>query len=458
MKSFCSRLAVLAVLLCAVVPVMAAPKVEHTAKMHWWQKARFGMFITWGLYSVPAGYWDGKPVPGFGEWIMNAAHIGRQRYAQMAKQFDPVKFNATQWVAIAKAAGMKYIVITAKHHEGFCMFHTKATRYNIVDATPWHKDPLALLAKACRRQGVRFCAYYSIMDWHSRDQAAWHPSAVRPVYNPTHLIAGRAAAYTGYVERQLREIIKQYHPGLLWFDGEWIGGWTPARAMQVYHYIRKLDPTVIINDRLCGGVKWADESIFPKVRQPAGNYITPEQHIPPGGLPGYWETCMTINNTWGYKRGDHTYKSVRTLLVNLIHCASGGGNYLLNVGPTGSGTIPKGEVRRLLAMGRWLKTNGAAIYGTHRSPFGQPLTFGYATRKKNKIYLEVTRWPRHGTLSVPTAGLSERIIRAYLLVQPKQDLPLRVSGSKVLVHVPNNAPDAIASVVVLQAAQGQGGK
>jgi predicted alpha-1,2-mannosidase len=402
----------------------------HTADMKWWKKARFGMFIHWGLYSIPGGVWDGKKVPGGGEWIMNNARISRRRYAMLAKQFDPVDFNASQWVNIAHRAGMKYIVITTKHHDGFCMFNTKATDYNVVDDTPWHTDPMALLSKACRKQGIRFCTYYSIMDWHSPDQVGVDPA--QHIYNPTHIKPGKNLDYLHYVERQTGELISQYHTNLVWFDGEWMHGWSRADAKALYFHIRRMDPTVILNARIGFGY---------------GDYMTPEQNIPVRGLPGPWETCMTINNTWGYVSWDHDWKSSAMLIHHLIHCASGGGNFLLNVGPTGKGIIPKPEVDRLLAIGKWLKVNGEAIYGSHRTPFSKALPFGYATQKPDKLFLEVTKWPQNRTLVVP---MTNRITKAYLLANPYINLQTAAGSGGQLVYLPAAAPDPIASVVVLE--------
>jgi len=403
---------------------------KTTSDMTWWENARFGMFIHWGLYSEAAGKWDGKPVKGAGEWIMTDAHIPRGQYEKLAPKFDPVDFNASQWVAIAKKAGMKYIVITTKHHDGFCMFNTEATKYNVVDATPWHKDPMALLSKASKKDGIRFCTYYSIMDWHTPFQQAADTNALKPTYNPTTLT--EPVKYIHYVKQQLHELISQYHTNLIWFDGGWLKGWTADDAHEIYNYIHSINPSIIINNRLGFDV---------------GDYGTPEQNIPVRGLPGPWETCMTINDTWGYVADDDTWKSDTTLITNLIHCASGGGNFLLNVGPTGAGIIPQPEVDRLMAMGRWLKVNGEAIYSSRRTPFSTALPFGYATEKPGKVFLEVTQWPQDGTITVP---MKNKIVKAYLLVNPKHQLVTTRDDGNLVIHLPKKSPDPIASVVVLQ--------
>ncbi len=381
----------------------------HTADMKWWQHDRFGMFIVWGLYSEAGGYWHGKPVGGPGEWLMDLAKLTRREYSTLAPKFDPVKFNADQWVNIARAAGVKYIVITTKHHDGFCMFHTKATKYNVVDDTPWHTDPMKLLAAACKKRGIRFCTYYSIQDWHSRYTLPHSVTHGRPNWQKMRFVApdgGRQ--YVHYMDRQLRELITQYHPGLIWFDnnlttpwttpaGVHVAGWTRSDAASVFYFVRKLDPTVIINNRLGYGL---------------GDYKTPEQYIPATGLAGHWETCMTINHTWGYKRQDTNFKPVKTLITDLIKCVSGGGNFLLNVGPTGLGQIPAPEVRRMLAIGRWLKANGAAIYGANRSPLNLVPAWGRVTSKPETLYCAVFHWPKNHILELP---ISNRITAAYPL-------------------------------------------
>jgi len=410
--------------------VTTAAAEKGAADMSWWNNARFGMFIHWGLYSQAGGVWDGKKIEGIGEWIMNSAHVPRPLYEKLAAKFDPVAFNAAQWVKLAHDAGMKYLVITTKHHDGFCMFSTQATPYNIVDATPWGKDPMALLSEACRQQGVRFCTYYSIMDWHTPFQQASDTDAMHPTYNPTMLT--QPGSYISYVKRQLRELIDQYHTNLIWFDGGWLKGWTAADAQEIYHYIHIVNPTIIVNNRLGFEV---------------GDYGTPEQEIPVTGLPGFWETCMTLNDTWGFKNDDDNWKSDTVLITNLIHCASGGGNFLLNVGPTAGGIIPQPEADRLRAVGRWLHVNGEAIYGTSRTPFPDLLPFGYATEKPGKVFLEITRWPDDGTISVPVKNKS---VTAYLLADPRHSLVTSTQKEQLIIHLPRKAPDPIASVVVLQ--------
>ncbi|HKW29297.1 MAG TPA: alpha-L-fucosidase [Verrucomicrobiae bacterium] len=413
---------------CAVAKEMSQQK---DSRMDWWRDARFGMFIHWGIYSVPA----------HAEWFMDNGHVPRDQYAEYAAQFDPVKFDADRWARIAAEGGVKYLVITSKHHDGFCMFNTKATSYNVVDDTPWHKDPLQALSEACRRHGIRFCVYYSIMDWHSPDQQAAHPDPEHPTYNPTSFIPDKKEDYIQYLKTELKELITQYHPAVLWFDGQWMKGWTDQDGQDLYRYLRSLDPGLIINNRVKG----------------AGDYETPEQRIPPNGLPGRdWETCMTINKSWGYNATDENFKSTTTLLRNLIDIASKGGNYLLNVGPDSTGTIPPPEVERFRQMGDWLKINGEAIYGTTASPFEHQLSWGRCTKRVTAdgttLYLHVFDWPKDGKLVVP--GLNNQIENAYLLQSNAfgRHKRLHVSNNAdgVTISVPAVARDKISTTIVLK--------
>lgn len=392
-------------------------------RMKWWEGARFGMFIHWGIYAVPAQ----------GEWYMNTAHVPIPDYENYAKQFDPVDFDADRWVRIAHEAGMKYLVITSKHHDGFSMFETRATHYNVVEATPWHKDPLRALSAACRRHGIKFAVYYSIMDWHSPLQEAAGPDPQHPTYNPTHFKPGEKGAYIQYMKTQLKELVTQYHPAILWFDGGWMNGWTQEDGRAIYSYLRNLDPKLIINNRVIGD----------------GDYETPEQEIPPNGMPGHdWETCMTINDNWGYSAKDTNFKSEKVLLHNLIDIASKGGNYLLNVGPTAQGIIPQPEVVRLEAMGQWLKVNGESIYGTTASPFTTQLPWGRCTQKPGKLFLNVFNWPVDGKLVVH--GLYSKPQRAFLLADKrKASLKVERDGDALTISVPSQAPDDISSVIEL---------
>ena len=408
-------------------------KAQRDQRMAWWRQARFGMFIHWGVYSVPAGTYKGKRIGGIGEWIMNSASIPVVEYAGYAKQFNPVKFNADEWVNIAKVAGMKYIVITSKHHDGFAMFKSAASPYNIFDATPFHRDPLKELAAACRKQGIKLGFYYSqAQDWHHPGGGAYAAGGRKT----NHWDPAQEGSMEEYVKKiavpQVREILSNYGPvAVLWWD-------TPVgmtkEQIQSLASLTKLQSGIITNNRLGGGVP--------------GDTETPEQFIPATGYPRRdWETCMTMNDTWGYKSYDNDWKSPQSLIRNLIDITSKGGNYLLNVGPTSEGLIPPPSVERLHKVGQWMKVNGEAIYGTSAGPF-KKLAWGRCTQKPGKLYLHVFDWPK-GELELP--GLKNKVAKAYLLADAaKASLAVTADEKGVKIKVPEKAPDAIASVIAME--------
>jgi alpha-L-fucosidase len=422
---------------------------QRDARMGWWREAKFGLFIHWGVYSVPAGFYQGKPVAGVGEWIMNKGKIPMAEYQAFAKEFNPVKFDAEAWVKMARDAGMKYIVITSKHHDGFAMFCSQASRWDICDASPFGRDPLRELAAACRQHGIRLGFYYSqAQDWNNGGAAAggkWDPA--------------QEHSMDDYIDRiavpQVREILTNYGrdiPAVLWWD-------TPRdmnseRAEKLYRTVQELRPDIIQNNRLGGGFK--------------GDTETPEQFIPPQGYPGRdWETCMTMNDTWGFKRDDNNWKSTETLIRNLCDIASKGGNYLLNVGPTSEGLIPQPSVERLAEIGKWMRVNGEAIYGTGATPFGAeagkfsetekdkkgkpkfvPAWEWRCTTRPGKIYLHIFKWPA-GRFELPP--VNGKIARAYLLADPtRRKLEFEQTGQGVSITLPDKAPASIASVVCLE--------
>jgi alpha-L-fucosidase len=417
--------------------------------MKWWREARFGMFIHWGLYAVPAGEYKGQRSTRIGEWIMEWANIPRVEYEKFALQFNPVQFNAADWVRDAKDAGMKYIVITSKHHDGFAMYDSAVSNYDIVDATPYHKDPIKALAAEAKKQGLKFCFYYSILDWH-------HPSAYvdEPGKDPTagnrttKMKPGGKEEYVTYMKAQLRELITNYDPAVLWFDGEWQDWWTEEDGQDLYRFVRGLKPDIIINNRVGKG-RQGMVGMNKTDRQYSGDFGTPEQQIPANGLPGVdWESCMTMNTTWGFKFYDDQWKSPETIIRNLIDIASKGGNYLLNVGPTKEGLIPQPSVERLAEVGKWMKINGESIYGTTASPFGTQLSFGRATSKPGRVYLHVFDWPADGKLRVPLWGANVK--QAYLLNNRKVGLKFDQQSNEVTIQVPGTAPNPIASVIVIE--------
>ncbi|MCG8555365.1 MAG: alpha-L-fucosidase [Proteobacteria bacterium] len=426
----------------AAVPkdVFEESKADRDARMAWWRQARFGMFIHWGVYAVPAGRHKGKHIEGNGEWIQKHGNIPRAEYEKYAAGFNPVKYDPDAWVRLAKEAGMKYLVITSKHHDGFALWDTKVSDWDVVDRTPYKKDLLAPLAQACKKHGLRFTVYHSILDWH-------HPAMHDPKggYSDNFIHAGRKQEYVDYMKGQLKELMSGLDPAVLWFDGEWIAWWTEEDGRDVYQLLRGLKPDIIINNRVGKGRKGMEGL---SKQGHVGDFGTPEQQIPPTGLPGVdWESCMTMNDTWGFKHDDHNWKSTETLVRNLIDIASKGGNYLLNVGPTAEGLIPAASVERLKGMGRWMKVNSDAIYGTTASPV-KPPAWGRFTSKGDKLFAHVFDWPKDGRLELPALG---RKPAAAHLLSDANKTPLMISseGDKVTVGLPPDPPDPIATVVVL---------
>ncbi len=417
----------------------ASPKDD---RMEWWREARFGMFVHWGPYSVPAGTYKGERVDGIGEWIMHHGRIPIGEYEKYAAAFNPIAFRADEWVRLARSAGMKYIVITSKHHDGFCLWDSQVTEWDMMDATPYKGDILKEMAKACKRRGVRLCFYHSIMDWHHPDaQGPFYPN-----YNDTNRSNPNFDRYVeSYLKPQLAELLTNYGPiGVLWFDGEWIKDWTEPKGKALYGYVRSLQPAIIINNRVGKGRKGMEG--LSKGDEYAGDFGTPEQQVPPEGLPGVdWETCMTMNDTWGYKAYDENWKSSEDLIRTLADVVSKGGNFLLNVGPTSEGLIPRASVQRLQDMGKWMAVNHESIYGTTASPIGLP-EWGRCTAKGNKLYLHVFDWPADGRLHVPLP--KEQIDDVYLLANRRR-LAVAPGGNEAIVSLPDEAPDAVDSVVVL---------
>ena len=423
-------------------------------RMQWWREARFGMFIHWGPYSVLGGVYHGhQQQRGGAEWIMNRCKIPMAEYQQAAATFNPTNYDPEAWVLLAKQAGMKYIIITAKHHDGFAMFKSTASKFNIVDFTPYGKDVLDALATACRKHGMKLGFYYShAQDWNNPGGAAARRLSAEGWDNPA---AASVDAYTAandghwdpaqmsttmddYIDRvalpQVRELMTNYGDvAVLWWD-------TPTNMTDAYALkfkeLLKLQPNIITNDRL-------KRPNFP------GDTGTPEQQIPSQEeVDGKdWETCMTMGTSWGYKSWDGNWKSPETLIRNLCDIASKGGNYLLNIGPDAQGRIPTPSSDALRAMGDWMKTNSEAIYASKANPLG-PLPWGRCTHQQNAadtvLYLAVFDWPTTGKLLVP--GLHNQVTGAQLLADGTA-LPTAATAAGMEISVPAKAPDAIASVI-----------
>ncbi len=418
------------------------------ARMGWWRDAKFGMFIHWGLYSVPAGAWPGKGTT-HAEWIRDTAQIPVAEYEKLLAQFNPVKFNADEFARIAQDAGMRYLVITSKHHDGFCLFDSKETDWDVM-STPFKRDIMKELSDACHKLGtakpgdkikagtqpVRFCMYHSIMDWHHPDYLPRRPweRANRPDAGADF------EKFVKYLKAELAEITApKYDPGLIWFDGEWEGTWTHERGADLAKYMRTIAPNVIVNNRIDKGRAGMDGET--KGADFLGDYHTPEQTIPERGLPGDWETCMTMNGNWGYNAADRDFKTSEDLIKKLCDISSKGGNFLLNVGPTALGEIPPDSVRRLHQIGEWMRVNGDAIYGTVRSPLPTPPTWGRVTMKQTTggamLYLMVFDPPKDGKLVV--SGLLNEPGRVWLMQSDKSsvrtELKAHAAGGQIEIDI-----------------------
>jgi alpha-L-fucosidase len=378
-------------------------------------------------------------VLGRHEWARHKLQIPQAEYDNYARQFNPARFQADAWVDLAASAGAKYIVITSKHHDGFSIYRSSVRDYDM-EMTPYPGDPLKMLAESARRKGLRLGFYHSIMDWHHPDYRplrAWeHPA--------NYASGGNLPRYIEFMKAQLRELLTNYGDvAMIWFDGEWEHRPEEIGASAIQDLIRGLQPNTLINDRLFN-------------RRPgSGDFGTPEQFVPSTGLtstdgkPLLWESCVTINtDSWGYNKYETEFKTARDLIRMLVEVVSKGGNLLLNVGPRPDGTIQPEFVERLQAIGRWMEVNHESIYETTASPFARLPFYGRATVKGSTLYLHIFEWPSGGRLRVP--GLKNIVHRARLLANPAAPVTTVRDGDDLLITLPAQAPDAIASVVALQ--------
>ena len=403
---------------------------QQEARLQWFREARFGLFIHWGVYAVPAGFWQGKPVGA--EWIMFQGKIPVSDYRAFAKQFTAVNYDPSAWAQLAADAGIKYVVITAKHHDGFALFDSAFSDWNAVKASSAKRDLIKPLAEAVRAKGMKFGVYYSqSQDWNNPGggkgrSIAWD-----------YAQKGDFDEYLKTISLpQVRELLEKYNPDILWWDTEY--QMTPERARPFFELVTS-HPHLIHNSRLGGGV--------------LGDFRTSEQRIPASGMQGRaLEVNMTINNSWGYRSDDLNWKSARQLIRNLSDIASKDGNYLLNVGPTAEGVVPEPEVERLLAIGRWMKVNGEAIYATRGGLYSTPLPWGRTTLKKHKngnttLYVHIWEWPVDSKILLP--GIKQAA-RAGRLLANGNAVTAQTTAEGLIVTLPGSAPDQDISVATLE--------
>lgn len=420
-------------------------------RIAWWRESRFGCFIHWGVYSGPGGEWKGEPVKGYAEHMMRIKRIPLAEYKQqVAGEFDPEKFNADQWVDAIKAAGMKWIVITAKHHDGFAMYPSKVSKYNIHDATPFKRDPMKELSEAARRKGLRFGFYYShAFDWEDPNAPGndWdydNPGGDKHLYggvtwydaHPELLEKVRK-----YVDEksipQIRELIATYHPDIMWFDTS--SKLPLSELLRIMKAAREAAPNMIINGRCASGhgLQFGD---YDDTSDRAAEF-------PPHS--GDWESIPTINESYGYSRYDNSQKPPAHFIRLVAKAAARGGNILMNIGPMGNGEIDPRDLAVLSEVGRWMAVNGDSIYGSQRTPLPVQ-AWGESTLKGNRLYLHVFDWPTDGTLTV--GGLKSTPTKAWLLANPTHK-PLSVSRlneKDVIVRASASPMDKADTVVVLE--------
>jgi alpha-L-fucosidase len=413
------------------------PAPENLESRRWFQDAKFGLFVHWGVYSVL----------GDGEWVMNNRRIPVAAYEKLPALFNPTEFDAREWVSLVKAAGMKYITITSKHHDGFAMFDSKVTDWDIADRTPYKKDVLKMLADECQRQGIKLFFYHSQLDWHHPD---YYPRG-RTGRDAGRPESGEWYRYLDFMDAQLTELLTNYGPiGGIWFDGWWDRPDADWRLQKTYDLIHRLQPAALVgSNHHQKPFPGEDFQMFEK-DLPGKNTAGFNADSVIGDLP--LETCETINNSWGFNLNDPRHKSTRDLVHYLVRASGYGANFLLNVGPMPNGKIQPEFVTRLQEMGAWLGRNGESIYGTRGGPV-PPRPWGVTTRKDNRIYVHLLDWEDEA-LALPSLG--GKVTAARMLVGGTP-VPFREDAGGVVLRVPTAGRDPLDTVVAVDIAPAAGG-
>lgn len=443
MKKICSVLLSFVLTLGMILaPPVQIQAYTVSSDMQWWADDRFGMFIHFGAYSAY----------GKGEWVMSEENISKKEYQEtIAAKFNPTGFDANTIVKYAQKAGMKYIVITAKHHEGLAMWDTQVEsfkdytgtkRFSLQQYTPFgatNRDILMELKNACDAAGIKFGLYYSIIDWNHSSQK------ISSSFTTMSSMEAREN-YIRDMKAQLQELVTRYDPAVMWFDGDWTynkktptlqSWWTKNDGKELYQYMKEISPSILVNERVCRGYD-------------LGDFECPEQTVPSKPLSRAWETCQTMNDAWGYKEScEKSYRSVSSIVRELVTVASREGNYLLNIGPKGDGTMTEGSKKILRGVGAWMNTNSDSIYETTRNPFGKDPSWGTYTRKNKTVYVHVYKWPKNKKLTV-SRYKKGKLSKVYLQNKADTRLKYSVKNKKVTMKVPQKAPDKKDAVIVME--------
>lgn len=420
------------------LPTLSQSDASLTKTLDEWRQARFGFFVHWGLYSIPGGEWHRHPVLGTGEMIMQREKIPVGEYLKLTNQFNPTKFSAEEWVRLARDAGMRYIIVTAKHFDGFAMYHSKVSRYNIVDATPFGRDPLKELAEACAKNKMKFGFFYS----HCMDL-----NETNGVGNDWDFDAEEKKDFEQYlrdkVEPQLRELLSNYGPvSVIWFDSP--RKMTVQRTQRLINLVHSLQPGCLVNSRV--GLE-------------GGDFMSTRNRMPALPIPGDWECPLSLNHTWGYMKTDQDWKSPEEVIFLLVDATSKGGNFLLNVGAMPEGNFPEEATATLRRAGQWLAVNGESIYGAGLTPFGAELgqlqgkvvhtaKQWRCTSKPGRLFFHLFEWPDAYFALPPKAPA---VKKAWFLMDKKQT-PLNFARHEdvTVIDLPQKPPDPIDSVLVVE--------